>query len=59
MIGLPASSDICVVDDGITDLEHSKILELLTGSVWRYGWPYPYSPLDRPCLHAFIAGMRA
>lgn len=56
MIGHPICSDMCVIDDGITDEEHSKVLELLTGSVWRYGWPYPYSPLDRPCWHAFIAG---
>ena len=58
MIGLPTCSDMCVIDDGITDSEHSKILQLLSGSLWRYGWPYPYSPLDRPCWHAFIAGTR-
>lgn len=44
-----AGERICVIDDGITDEEHTKILKLLTGSLWRYGWPYPYSPLDRPC----------
>lgn len=53
-----AGERICVIDDGITDEEHTKILKLLTGSLWRYGWPYPYSPLDRPCWHSFIAGTR-
>ncbi|WP_404943504.1 hypothetical protein R1Y13_27900 [Pseudomonas sp. NY8938] len=31
--------DICIIDDGITDKEHAQILQLLTDSVWRYGWP--------------------
>lgn len=50
--------DICIIDDGFTDKEHTQILPLLTDSVWRYGWPYPYSPLERPCWHIFIAGSR-
>lgn len=58
MVGLTACKNICVIDDGITDEEHTKILRLLTGSLWRYGWPYPYAPLDRPCWHSFIAGTR-
>ncbi|NIE77483.1 2OG-Fe(II) oxygenase [Pantoea sp. Ap-967] len=58
MIEIPNGNDICIIDNGISESEHSKILELLTGSVWRYGWPYPYSPIDRPCWHAFIAGTR-
>lgn len=58
MVGLVACKNICVIDDGITDEEHTKILQLLTGSLWRYGWPYPYSPLERPCWHSFIAGTR-
>jgi len=53
-----ACRDICIIDDGITGDEHSKVLKLLAGSLWRYGWPYPYSPLDRPCWHSFIAGTR-
>lgn len=56
MSGIIPYKDVCVVDNCITDGEHTRILKLLTGSVWRYGWPYPYSPLDRPCWHSFIAG---
>ena len=58
MAALNVCKDICVIDNGITDEEHTKILKLLTGATWRYGWPYPYAPLDRPCGHSFIAGTR-
>lgn len=58
MSGAITCRDICVIDNGITAQEHSKLLELLSGAVWRYGWPYPYSPLERPCWHSFIAGTR-
>lgn len=58
MSGVIACRDVCIIDNGIDDAEHAQILRLLTDSVWRYGWPYPYSPLDRPCWHSFIAGSR-
>lgn len=58
MTGVITHKDICVIDDGVGDQEHAKVLQLLTESLWRYGWPYPYSALDRPCWHSFIAGTR-
>ncbi|MFK3773536.1 2OG-Fe(II) oxygenase [Pseudomonas sp. NPDC089406] len=51
-----ASRDICIIDEGVTPAEHQSLLGVLSKSVWRYGWPYPYAPLDRPCWHSFIAG---
>lgn len=49
-----AGERICVIDDGITDEEHTKILKLLTGSLWRYGWPYPYHLLIVPAGTALL-----
>ncbi|MCV9920629.1 2OG-Fe(II) oxygenase [Pseudomonas sp. BT-42-2] len=58
MSGVIAYRDICVIDEGISAEDHAQLHQKLSESIWRYGWPYPYGPLERPSWHSFIAGSR-
>lgn len=46
-----------VIDDFLKDSEQEIILQECSKPIWRYGWTKKGKMFEKPCLHAFIAGM--